>query len=62
MTKIKVFEKKAKIRGSRSYYQMKDLAIRNTHMEHENHNTYQSKIVIKVSFGKGQGHYVKMID
>jgi hypothetical protein len=38
----------SKIRGSRSGYQMKGLARRNTHMKYESPTTYQSKVMTKV--------------
>jgi hypothetical protein len=49
MTKVKVFEK-SKIRGSRSWYQMKGLARRNTHVKYKSPTTYQSKVITKVKF------------
>jgi hypothetical protein len=38
----------SKVRGSRSRYQMKGLAIRNTHVKYESPTTYQSKVMTKV--------------
>jgi hypothetical protein len=51
MTKVKVFERRSKI-GSRSWYQMKGLARRNTHVKHESPSTYQSKVMTKVKVFK----------
>jgi hypothetical protein len=50
MTKVKVFVKKVKlkIRGSRSWYQMKGFARRNAHVKYESIITYQSNIMTKV--------------
>jgi hypothetical protein len=72
MTKVKVFKKKVKlhwpkIRG-RSWYQMKGLARRNTHVKYESFSTYQSKVMTKVNVlekkikgqrSEGQGHGTK---
>jgi hypothetical protein len=38
----------SKVRGSRSWYQLKGLAIRNTHVKYESPTIYQSKVVSKV--------------
>ena len=43
MTKVKVFEKKI----SGSWYPMKGLARRNTHVKYESPSTYQSKVITK---------------
>jgi hypothetical protein len=50
MTKVKGFEKRSnsKVRGSRSWYQLNGLAIRNTHLKYESPRTYQSKVLTKV--------------
>jgi hypothetical protein len=53
MTKVKVFKKKAKLQcqrseGAKSWYQMKGLAGRNTHVKYESPTTYQSKFMTKV--------------
>jgi hypothetical protein len=45
MTKVQVFEK---VKGSRSWYQMKGLVKRNTHVKYERPTTYQSKVMNKV--------------
>jgi hypothetical protein len=50
MTKVKVFEKvaqtpRSKVRGSWSWYQIKYLARRNTHVKYESPRTYQSKVM-----------------
>jgi hypothetical protein len=34
----------SKVSGSRSWYQMKDLTIRNTHVKYESLTTHQSKV------------------
>jgi hypothetical protein len=62
MTKVKVFKKKV----PRSWYQMKGLARRNTHVKYESPTTYQSKVMTKVKVfekvklqgqrSEGQGH------
>jgi hypothetical protein len=36
------------VRASRSWYQIKCLARRNTHVKYESPTTYQSKVVTKV--------------
>ena len=38
----------SKVKGSRSWYQMKGLTIRNTHVKYEIPSTYQSKVMTKV--------------
>jgi DNA-binding transcriptional regulator of glucitol operon len=52
ISNVKVFEKKVKFQGqqsiSRSWYQMKDLASRNTHVKYESLTTYQLKVMTKV--------------
>jgi hypothetical protein len=50
MTKVKALEKKTKLQGQRSmsWYQMKGLAWRNTHVKYESPSTYQSKVITKV--------------
>jgi hypothetical protein len=46
---------KVKARGSRSLYQMKGLARRNTHVKYQSLTTYQSKVMTKVKvYEKGQ--------
>jgi hypothetical protein len=39
---------RSKIRGSRSWYPMKGLARRNTHVKYEIPTTYQSKVMTKL--------------
>jgi hypothetical protein len=41
-------ERRSNISGSRPWYQMKGLAIRNTHVKYESCTTYQSKVMTKV--------------
>jgi hypothetical protein len=40
------------IRGSRSWYQMKSLARRNTHVKYESSSIYKSKVMNKVKVSK----------
>jgi hypothetical protein len=40
------------ISGSRSWYQMKGLARKNTHVKYESSTTYQSKVMTKVKVFK----------
>jgi hypothetical protein len=72
MTKVKYFEKKVKlprleVRGSKSWYQMKGLVRRNTHVQYESLRTYQLRVMTKVKVFKkvklprsgGQDHGIK---
>ena len=46
---VQVFEKKVKnTSGSRSWYQMKGRARRNTHVKYESSTTHRSKVITKV--------------
>jgi hypothetical protein len=67
--RLKFLKRKSKNSGSRSWYQMKDLARRNTLVKYESPTTYQSKVMNKVNFlekvklqgqrSEGQGHGIK---
>jgi hypothetical protein len=48
MTKVKFLERRSNIRESRSWYEMKGLARRNTHVKYESSTTHQSKVMTKV--------------
>jgi uncharacterized protein YcfL len=55
----------SKVRGSRSWYEIKGLAVRNTHAKYDSHSTYQYKGMSKVKvFEKKvnpQGQRVKVM-
>ena len=63
----KIFKRRSNISGSRSWYQMKGLARRNTHMKYETPCTYQSNGMTKVkvfesrSNSKFKGQRVKIM-
>jgi hypothetical protein len=50
LTRLKFLKSRSnsKVKGSRSWYQMKGLTMRNAHMKYETPNTYQSKVITKV--------------
>jgi hypothetical protein len=52
MTKVMtiVSKRRSKINESRSWYQMKGLARRNTHVKYESPTTYQSNVMTKVKY------------
>jgi hypothetical protein len=69
MIKVKVSKRRSnsKVRGSRSKYQMKGLARRNTHVKYESSGTYEIKVMTKIKVfekkaklqgqrSEGQGH------
>jgi hypothetical protein len=71
LPRLTLWKKKSnsKVRGSKSWYQMKGLARRNTHVKYESPTTFQSKVMTKVKVFKkvklqgqtsdGQGHGIK---
>jgi hypothetical protein len=62
--KLTFSERRSKISGSRSWYQIKGLARRNTHVKYESPSTYQSKVMTKVKVFekvKLQGQRVKVM-
>jgi hypothetical protein len=63
--RLKLSKRRSKISGSRSWYEMKDLAKGNRHVKYESPTTYQAIVMTKIKVfekkAKLQGQRVKVM-